>query len=115
MIGAGLAMAYAMRIQIYSGRSIASESFWTTTAILCPIVGAALGLLQVLFESRQGYWAVLVHRPISRQRIFLGKAIAGIDAVCLRDVDPVRFLDALGLDPGERGRAFPMGHGRAGG
>jgi hypothetical protein len=41
------------------------------------IVGLALGILQVVFESRGDRWALLVHRPISRSRIFLAKALVG--------------------------------------
>jgi hypothetical protein len=39
---------------------------------------AGLGFLQVFFESRGDQRALLLHRPVSRSRIFLAKAIAGL-------------------------------------
>ena len=109
MIGGGLAMALALTQESYDGRSIASDSFGTTTAILCPIVGAALGLLQVIFESRQGYWAALVHRPISRQRIFLGKAVAGLLLYACVTLIPFGFSTLWALTPGNVAGPFRWG------
>src|SRR5262249_33881651 len=40
--------------------------------------GAALGFLQVFFESRGDKRSLLLHRPLSRSQIFLGKALAGV-------------------------------------
>ncbi|MFC1587277.1 ABC transporter permease [Planctomycetota bacterium] len=46
-------------------------------AVSC-IAGFLIGLLQVIFEIRPGYWAFLVHRPLSRSAIFIGKVMAGL-------------------------------------
>ena len=40
--------------------------------------GAVLGFLQVSFESGGDKRSLLLHRPMSRSRIFLGKAVAGV-------------------------------------
>jgi hypothetical protein len=48
---------------------------------LCPIAavfGTVLGFLQVIFESGGDKRSLLLHRPMSRSRIFLGKAAAGV-------------------------------------
>jgi hypothetical protein len=42
-------------------------------------IGAALlGLLQTVPELLQNQWAFLIHRPLARRRLFLGKVIAGL-------------------------------------
>lgn len=41
------------------------------------VFGAGLGFLQVFFESRGDHRAILLHRPLTRSRIFLGKVSAG--------------------------------------
>src|SRR5262249_54133346 len=45
--------------------------------LIAAVFGAALGFLQVFFESRGDHRALLLHRPLGRSRIFLGKAAAG--------------------------------------
>lgn len=78
MVVVGLAMAFAVHEGARRGESIVGDAFLVMTTFLGPALGAAIGFLQVIFESRQGHWALLVHRPISRRRIFLGKVIAGL-------------------------------------
>src|SRR5262245_14802597 len=39
---------------------------------------AALGFLQIYFESRGDQRALLLHRPLSRSRIFVGKVLGGL-------------------------------------
>jgi len=43
-----------------------------------PLIGAGLGFLQILTELRRDQWAFLVHRPITRNTIFWGKALPGL-------------------------------------
>ena len=47
-------------------------------ALLCPIFGVALGWLQSRNEAHRDLWAFLIHRPVTRTEIFLGKTIAGL-------------------------------------
>ncbi len=42
-----------------------------------PVVGLALGFLQILTELRRDQWAFLIHRPVTRRQVFWGKAIPG--------------------------------------
>ncbi len=46
--------------------------------IITAVYGAALGFLQVFFESSGDKRSLLLHRPLSRSQIFLGKALAGV-------------------------------------
>lgn len=53
------------------------DLLWNT-AWFCGIFGAVLGWLQIHNERRPDLWAFLLHRPITRTQIFLGKALAGL-------------------------------------
>ena len=46
--------------------------------LIAAVFGAALGFLQVFFESHGDRRSLLLHRPFSRSQIFLGKAVAGV-------------------------------------
>ena len=46
--------------------------------ITMPLIGLALGLLQILPELRRDQWAFLVHRPVSHTTLFWGKVLPGI-------------------------------------
>jgi hypothetical protein len=48
-----------------------------TTLWFCGIFGAVLGWLQIFNERRPDLWAFLLHRPMTRTEIFLGKTLAG--------------------------------------
>lgn len=80
-VGLGLAAAlgFAQTRGLFGGRSGNAQSGllpWLTFG--APLVGLALGLLQILPEQRRDQWAFLVHRPASRDTIFAGKAAAGL-------------------------------------
>lgn len=48
------------------------------TTIAAAAGGLLLGIMSTVFEARADRWAFLVHRPLSRTSIFLGKAAAGL-------------------------------------
>ena len=48
------------------------------TIVFAPLAGVLLGVLQMLFETRQDNWGFVVHRPLSRVRIFIAKSAAGL-------------------------------------
>lgn len=59
-------------------REMLSFPAQAVTVLLFPLMGFLLSLVQALPESRRDAWAFLVHRPLSRGRIFWSKAIAGL-------------------------------------
>jgi hypothetical protein len=79
-LGCSLAMAFALwgASPDSAWKSIAGDRFQTVTVVASAASGVAFGLLQMLTEVRPGSWALLIHRPISRTRIFAGKALAGL-------------------------------------
>ncbi|EDY21440.1 hypothetical protein CfE428DRAFT_0685 [Chthoniobacter flavus Ellin428] len=44
----------------------------------CALAGAALGAIQILPELNRDRWAALLHRPVPRSTLFLGKVTAGL-------------------------------------
>jgi hypothetical protein len=68
--------------------------------IVAVVFGAVLGFLQVFFESRGDQRALLLHRPISRSRIFLAKAVAGVGVYLLGMGLPLAVLALWCATPG---------------
>ena len=62
---------------------LADAGILWSTAWFCGIFGAVLGWLQVHNERRPDLWAFLIHRPMTRTGIFLGKAMAGLGLYAL--------------------------------
>jgi hypothetical protein len=60
------------------GVTLCSDAFLMVSAFGCSAVGAVLGALQILPELRRDQWASLLHRPIPRHAILLGKVVAGL-------------------------------------
>lgn len=68
--------------------------------LIAAVFGAALGFLQVFFESRGDHRAILLHRPLGRSRIFLGKVIAGVGIYLLALGVPFACVEAWMAVPG---------------
>ena len=78
-----LCLSLTLAYSVYNdGAGLTLSTVWNNaTQILtlgAPFMGLALGLLQVLPETRRDRWAFLVHRPASRTRLFFGKALPGL-------------------------------------
>jgi len=59
-------------------RPLVDDELLMATGWFGGIFGAVLGWLQIHNERRPDLWAFLLHRPITRTEIFLGKAVAGL-------------------------------------
>jgi hypothetical protein len=57
---------------------LASPVFNTGVNFFCAIFGAILGWVQIHNERHRDLWGFLVHRPVTRTDIFLGKALSGL-------------------------------------
>ncbi len=68
--------------------------------------GAVLGFLQVFFESQGDKRSLLLHRPVSRSRIFLAKVIAGLGLYLLALGAPFACAVALAATPGHVAQPF---------
>jgi len=83
--GMTTAMFYALRSspnEFVYGRetwqTLCSPPFLLISSFGFPAAALALGFLQILTELRRDQWAFLVHRPVTRNAIFFGKALPGI-------------------------------------
>jgi hypothetical protein len=79
--------------------------------LIAALSGAALGFVQVFFESRGDQRALLLHRPLSRSRIFLAKVIAGTGVYLLAQGIPFLFVQLWMATPGHMAAPY---HWRAG-
>lgn len=70
---------------------------------------AALGFVQVFFESRGDSRALLLHRPLGRSRIFAGKAIAGVGLYLLALGVPFLCIQVWIAIPGHMPAPYAVG------
>jgi hypothetical protein len=83
MFGLGMAEFYALNQQSFFNsyidvsQSLCKAPFLMATTFGCALVGLVLGFVQILPEQRRDQWAALLHRPVPRNVIFRGKAVAG--------------------------------------
>jgi hypothetical protein len=73
---------------------------------IAAMAGAVLGFLQVFFESDGDKRSLLLHRPMSRSRIFLGKAAAGVGLYLLAMGIPFACYVAWVATPGHVAEPF---------
>jgi ABC-type transport system involved in multi-copper enzyme maturation permease subunit len=83
-----------------------SSGLLTSTLLFCGLYGAILGWLQIRSESHRDLWAFLVHRPISRTRIFASKVGAGMLLYGLGAGLPLVVLVAVVRMPGNVAAPF---------
>ncbi|MBC7784457.1 MAG: hypothetical protein H7144_11525 [Burkholderiales bacterium] len=80
LLGAGVLSAW-LAISLYSqrdGLSLVASDFQLAMLAGFLISGAALGLAQILTDTRRGRWGFIANRPLSAGRIFVAKLLAGL-------------------------------------
>ncbi len=92
--------------QINALQPLLSPNLLAEAAFLCPIFGGALGWLQSRNEAHRDLWAFLIHRPVTRTEIFLGKTIAGLCLYVLGAGVPFAILVAVARIPGRVAAPF---------
>jgi hypothetical protein len=75
-------------------------------SVIAAVFGAALGFLQVFFESSGDKRSLLLHRPLSPSQIFLGKALAGAGLYLLALGIPFGCAVGLAATPGHTYQPF---------
>ena len=99
-LGLALGLAYAWYLlppgpalnQAWSGENL-------VLTLSTPIIGLALGLLQILPELRRDQWAFLIHRPASQTALFFGKVLPGVCLYLLASILPLLGLAAWESSP----------------
>jgi hypothetical protein len=82
------------------------EGFLFFVSLVAAVFGAALGFVQIFFESSGDKRSLLLHRPLSRSRIFLGKTIAGIGLYLLALGIPFALVVGLAATSGHVAEPF---------
>jgi hypothetical protein len=77
--------------------------------ITAALFGAGLGFVQVFFESRGDKRSLLLHRPISHSRIFLGKVLGGLMVYLLGVGVPFAVITLWCATPGRVPAPFDWG------
>ena len=80
--------------------------FHMETGFFCVIFGAVLGWFQIHNERQRDLWAFLIHRPITRTGIFLGKIIGGLVLYVLVAGLPLVCFIGWALTPGHVAAPF---------
>jgi len=103
LLALSLGLAYAWYHLFQQSYWPSFSNVWSTEnlvlTITTPLIGLALGLLQVLPELRRDQWAFLVHRPASRTTLFFGKALPGVCLYLLATSPPLLGLAAWAASP----------------
>ena len=89
-----LCLSLTLAYSVYNdATSLTLSTVWnnatTTLTLGGPFAALALGLLQILPETRRDRWAFLVHRPASRTRLFFGKVLPGLSLYALTTLLPL--------------------------
>ena len=87
---------------------LAHPSLHGSTAWFCCIFGAVLGWLQLYNERRPDLWAFLIHRPMTRTEIFLGKVLAGFGLYAVVVGAPLASFVIWDLLPGHVAAPFEL-------
>lgn len=106
LLALSAALAYAVHADAPSGLSLVGNVMVMVSAVGFPIIGFAMGLLQVLQDRRMGRWGFLTHRPISRTRIFFAKVIAGLLLYTLASALPLAVIVGWVATPGHLSAPF---------
>lgn len=112
-----LAMVWVLHSRSRQGapaQTILGGEFLIITTFGFAALGAALGFLQMFGESRRDHWAFLLHRPISRSRIFFGKVIAGLSIYVAATGLPLLTMAKWASTPGQFAAPFDWGMAQAG-
>jgi hypothetical protein len=85
------------------------EKFLAYVSLVAAMFGALLGFLQAFSEARGDKRSMLMHRPLSPSRIFLGKVIAGMSLYLFAILTPTAIAVVLAAMPGHVAAPFEWG------
>jgi hypothetical protein len=93
-------------IGLFGMPPIMDEVFLIFVALVAAGFGATLGFVQIFFESSGDKRALLLHRPLGRTQIFLGKSIVGVCLYLLALSLPFACVMRLAATPGHVPQPF---------
>src|ERR1017187_1556616 len=92
--------------QMNALQPLLAHSLLIENTFFCGLFGAALGWLQSRNQAHRDLWAFLIHRPVTRTEIFLGKTIAGLCLYAFGAGLPLAILVAVVRVPGQVAAPF---------
>lgn len=111
LVGMSAALIFAVA-QKNSNGIIGIDEFWPTVwlvmTIAGPLLGAALGLGQILPELRRDQWAFLIHRPATHGQLWAGKTAAGLTLYALATLLPLLGAGVWAATPGHLAGPFDI-------
>jgi hypothetical protein len=85
------------------------EGYLGYVSLVAGLSGALLGFIQVFAEARGDKRSLLLHRPLTPSRIFLGKVLAGVSLYLLALLVPSACAVVLAATPGHVAAPFEGG------
>ncbi len=82
------------------------EKYLAYVSLVAALSGAVVGFLQVFAEARGDKRSLLLHRPLSPSRIFLGKVFAGVSLYLVSVLAPFGCAVGLAATPGHVAAPF---------
>ncbi len=74
---------------------VLATSIHAGVTLLCCVLGAVLGAMQIYSERPVDRWSFLVHRPIRRTQLFFAKTIAGLSLYLATVLPPLVVFVAM--------------------
>jgi hypothetical protein len=93
-------------IGLFGLAPLMDEAFLFFVMLVAAVFGAALGFVQIYFESTGDKRALLLHRPLSSSHIFLGKTIVGVGLYLVAIGIPFVVVLRLAATPGHIPQPF---------
>jgi len=87
---------------------IEGTSLCVFTGITCALLGAALGAMQAWNDRNRDLRAFLMHRPISRGKIFCAKIVAGLGMYLAASLPPLGLFVVWSAAPGNVAAPFQL-------
>lgn len=88
--------------------TLCHATFLIVTAFGFSLVGGALAGVQILPELKRDQWAALLHRPLPRWQILLGKALVGLGLYAVATLVPLAACISYAATPGHFAAPFTL-------
>jgi hypothetical protein len=93
-------------IGIFGPGPLMDEVLLLFVGLVAIVFGAALGFVQIYFESRGDKRSLLLHRPLSSTRIFLAKTLVGVALYLVAMCIPFACVVWMAATPGHISQPF---------
>jgi hypothetical protein len=96
----GILLYSSLSTQFQVGMSILGDNFLKVCMLMYPLLGLALGMLQIFQDSRKGRWQFVSHRPMSLRLMLSCKIAVGIVLYLAATLVPLTIAVLWVKEPG---------------